>query len=293
MRAAEERAGPDGADHDMRVGRRGLGAALAVAGRPGIGAGALRADAQHAAIVDPGDRAAAGADRDDVEHRRADRQAVDLAFRGERRPSVLHQADVGRGAAHVEGDQVLEARARRLARRADHAGGRAGIERGDGALAHRRGRQASAVRLHHREAAREAGLGQPVLEAVQVAIDHRLHIGRQQRRRGALELAELARHLMAAGDQHAGQRLGDQRRQPLLMRGIGVGVEQADRDRAIAAGLERRDQRVADRRLHRAASRPSRRRAAAPSPRSSPCGAPAAPAWHRRDRRCCAGRGAA
>ena len=97
----------------------------AVAGGAGIGAGALRADPQHAAVVDPGDRAAARADRDDVEHRRADRQAVDLAFRGERGAAVLHQADVGRGAAHVEGDQVLEARARRLARRADHAGGRA------------------------------------------------------------------------------------------------------------------------------------------------------------------------
>ena len=197
MRAAQERAGPDGADDDMGVGGGGLGAALAVAGRPGIGAGALRADAQHAAVIDPDDRAAAGADRHDVEHGRADRQAVDLALRGQRRPAVLHQADVGRGAAHVEGDEVPEARARRLARRADHAGGRSGIERGDGALAHRRGRQAPAVGLHHREAAGEARLGQLALEAVQVAVDHRLHIGRQQRRRGALELAELARHLMA------------------------------------------------------------------------------------------------
>ncbi len=162
----------------MGVGDGGLAAAFAVAGRPRIGAGALRADPQHAAVVDPGDRAAARADRDDVEDGRADRQPVDLAFRGERRLSVLHQADVGRGAAHVEGDEVLEARARRLPRRADHAGGRPGIKRGDGALAHRRCRQAAAIGLHHREAALEARLRQLVLEAMQIAVDHRLDVGR-------------------------------------------------------------------------------------------------------------------
>ena len=244
----------------MGVGRGGLGAALAVAGRAGIGAGALRADAQHAAVVDPGDRAAARADRDDVEHRRADRQAVDLAFRGERGPSVLHQADVGRGAAHVEGDEVVEARARGLARRADHAGGRTGIERGDGAFAHRLGRQAPAVGLHHREAALEAGVRELGLEAMQVAVDHGLHIGRQQRRRRALEFAELARHLMARRHQHVGQRLGDQGGEPLLVHGIGIGIEQADRDGAIAAGLDGRDQRALAPPLRRAPSRSSRRR---------------------------------
>ena len=136
----QEGAGADGTDHDVGIGRGGLDAAFAVAGRAGIGTGALRADAQHAAVVDPGDRAAARTDRDDVEHRRADRQSVNLAFRGQRRPAVLHQADVGRGAAHVEGDEILVTRARGLARGADHAGRRAGIKRGDSALAHRLGR---------------------------------------------------------------------------------------------------------------------------------------------------------
>ena len=41
----EEGRRPDGAHDDMRVGRGRLGAALAIAGRTGIGAGALRADA--------------------------------------------------------------------------------------------------------------------------------------------------------------------------------------------------------------------------------------------------------
>ena len=121
--AAEEGTRPDRADDDMGVGGRGLGAAAAITGRAGIGAGALRADAQHAAIVDPGERAAAGAHGNDVEHGRADRQAVDLGLGGQRGPAILHQADVGRGATHVEGDEILVARAGGLARGADHAGG--------------------------------------------------------------------------------------------------------------------------------------------------------------------------
>ncbi len=52
-------------------------AAVSVAGRAGHRAGALRADAQRAAGIAPDDRAAAGADRVDVDHREPDREAAD------------------------------------------------------------------------------------------------------------------------------------------------------------------------------------------------------------------------
>ena len=85
-------------------------AAVAVAGRPGPRAGALRADPQHAALVDPGDRAAAGADRADVDHRDLDRHApFDLEGGGEALLAADHGRDVGRGAAHVERDQMVDA----------------------------------------------------------------------------------------------------------------------------------------------------------------------------------------
>ena len=51
-------------------------AAAAVADRPRRGARALRADAQHSRSVDRSDRAAAGADRVDVDHRHMDRHRV-------------------------------------------------------------------------------------------------------------------------------------------------------------------------------------------------------------------------
>ena len=46
----------------MRVGDRGFGAAAAIAGRPRHRARTARADPQHAAVVDPHQRTAAGAD---------------------------------------------------------------------------------------------------------------------------------------------------------------------------------------------------------------------------------------
>ena len=63
----EELRGAQPPEHDVGVGHRRLVAAAPVAGRARLGARALRPDAQRAARVDPGDAAAAGADRLDLE----------------------------------------------------------------------------------------------------------------------------------------------------------------------------------------------------------------------------------
>jgi hypothetical protein len=55
--AAEEEAGIEVAEHEVGVRQRRPGSALAIAGGPRIGAGAARADAQEAAVVDLGDAA--------------------------------------------------------------------------------------------------------------------------------------------------------------------------------------------------------------------------------------------
>ena len=77
--AAEKARGIEIAEHQIGVGDRRGGAAGAVAGRTGNGAGALRTDMQDAAGVDPGDRAAARADTGDVEAVQRDRVAGDAA----------------------------------------------------------------------------------------------------------------------------------------------------------------------------------------------------------------------
>ena len=85
----------DAAEHEIGVGDGRLGAAAAVAGRARLGAGAVRADRDRPQRVDPGDRAAAGADLDHLDHGDAQRQ-----------PAALHEAvdarhleDCGRSAA--------------------------------------------------------------------------------------------------------------------------------------------------------------------------------------------------
>ena len=112
-RPAEQAAvGAQAAEHELRVRRGRQRAAAAVARGPGVGTGRLRADAEHAALVDVRDRAAAGADRVDVDHRHHRLVVADL--RVEQVPHAQlaagGDADVGRGAADVERDDVVEAR---------------------------------------------------------------------------------------------------------------------------------------------------------------------------------------
>src|SRR5438270_12574055 len=63
--AAEPGVGSEAAEHEIGIGNGRLAAAAAVAGRTGYRLGAARADPERAALVDPGDRATAGADRVD------------------------------------------------------------------------------------------------------------------------------------------------------------------------------------------------------------------------------------
>ena len=74
--ATEEVIGIEATEHEVGVRQRRLGAAAAVARRPGNGARALRADGQHAARIDIRDRAAAGTDLHQADDRGEDRIAL-------------------------------------------------------------------------------------------------------------------------------------------------------------------------------------------------------------------------
>ena len=67
--AAERARRVDAAEHDLGIGQRRPRVALAVAHGSGHRAGAFRADLEQAAAIDRGDRAAAGSDRGDLDHR--------------------------------------------------------------------------------------------------------------------------------------------------------------------------------------------------------------------------------
>ena len=246
----------------MRVGDGGVLAAAAVGGRAGIGAGALRADGQRAAI-DLGDRAAARADRHHVDHRQRQRPFADMALLGERDAAVLDQADVGAGAADIDGDDVLDAARRRHVARADDAGRRT-RQRGEGGRAADGGGAGdAAVGLHQQQRRAHMLVEQPLLEPRHVGRDARHHHGVEHRRERALVFAHHRQHVGRGGDRDAGQpgpqHVGDL----ALVRRVGEGMQQADRDRLDAelAALARRPRRRSPRRAARA---PRRRRRCAP-----------------------------
>src|SRR5438067_1034544 len=81
--AAEKVRGIEEPEHQVRVGHRRAGAAFAVARGTRLGAGALRADVENASRVDRRDRAAAGAERVDVDRRQRDLRDADRLFPGQ------------------------------------------------------------------------------------------------------------------------------------------------------------------------------------------------------------------
>ncbi len=212
--------------------------AAAVADRSGPGAGALRADLDQARRVDAGDRAAAGADRVHVDHRHVDRHGVlDLGLVGDRRLGVADQRHVGRGAAHVVGDEVGIAGAPAGVGGGDHARGRAG-HHGLGRLAGDEARRDhAAVAVHDEEVAAVAEPFQLAAQAGDVAFEDRLHRGVDRRGDAALELARFRQQRMAGGDVAVRPEFGGNLGRAALVRRIGVGVEEVD-DEGLATLVE-------------------------------------------------------
>src|SRR5690242_2062993 len=105
-RAAGEIGGIEPAEYDRRVSNRGLFATPSIARRTRLGAGGVWADAQPTGAVDPGDRPTTSADCVDVDHRHSHRESGDTALCTNDRLAALHQSNVARRAADIDGDQV-------------------------------------------------------------------------------------------------------------------------------------------------------------------------------------------
>ena len=232
---ASVEAGVQVAEQEVGVGDRGLGAAAAVAGGPGVRPGRLRPGAKRAARVEPADRAAAGPDGVDVDHRQLDHPAADLARVGAPHPAVLDHADVARGAAHVEPDRVPVRGERRQQAGADRAAGGAREHAPGSRPGGLRGGRHAAGGPHHqrlRQAALGAGRGEPP----QVAAEQGRQVGVDDGGRAALVLAKLRQHLVRDRDVEArelgAQALGDR----ALVSGVEVGEQQADGHRLGLAG---------------------------------------------------------
>ena len=210
---------------------------MAVGRGPRARAGRARADPQRAARVAPGDRAAAGADGVEVEHRQRDRTAADRPAAGLAGAAVLDHADVARRAAHVEAERVGLVRGERGPGR---AGGAAGRARQHGQRGVRAGlvERGQAARGLHDVGRRQVRVGGALGQRAQVGGQQGGEGGVDLGRRRALVLAERADDLVAERDVHAGELLGQRRAErPLVLR-VAVGVEQADGHRL---GIQPRD----------------------------------------------------
>ena len=229
--AAEKALGVEPAEHQIGVGHRRLGAAEAVAGRSGRGARALRADAQRA-VVDARDRAAAGADFENVHHRDLHRQrllvAADQRRAGGQRLAVVDDAGFGGGAAHVERDRVVDAEhpAQRL--RADHARRRSGFQHAHALALRLFGLVESAGRLHDQKRAGKAGRAHVRVDLADVAADFWADIGVGGNRRAALELAVLLRQFVRGGHEQLRVIFFQNCLRAPLVIGIGVAIEKED-----------------------------------------------------------------
>ena len=244
------------AEDDVRVGHRRLDPSAPVAGRARIGARAARTDLESACRIEPGDAAASCADLGDVDRRdpqqlacAADQpasgrhRAADLVLAAARDGAVLDQRRLRGRAAHVEGEQVVDAELLAHPAGGDDTGCGTRLEREDRPLLR-------VVRGHH-AAGGLHDLERPIdpdpVEAgpnpVDVRGHQRPHVGVDDRGRGALVLALLAQDLARERDVRLRQLLGQDRAEALLVLGVEVGVQEADRHRLDArrtqAGGER------------------------------------------------------
>ena len=229
------------AQHQVGVAHRRPAAAAAVAGRPRIGAGALRADGQ-GTVIEPGDRAPAGPDGLHRDHGLAQGPAAQRAVARDPRLAVEDQADVGGGAAHVEADGVLDTEVPGDAPGRGDAGRgtRGGEAKRQLAQRLRRGHPAGGVEQVQPRIRRPGRF-----EPVEVARGQGHQAGAQRRRRGAFVLPRL--RIDPVRERHEGEPLAQPLAQRLLVGGVGVGMQQRHRDRLGPALPD-----APDRLLHRA-----------------------------------------
>src|SRR5579875_1004555 len=179
-RAAAMRSTPSAAA--MRSTARSAAARSRLRRPPRKRAGAVRPDMEDAAAIDPRDRAATGADADDVEAAEGQALAGDLAPLGEGGLARDDQRNVGAGPAHVERDQIGFAEKARGMEGTGDAARRARQHRAGGKPPRRGDRHDPAMRLDDQGRAAIAGLFETAFEAVEIARQRRPDIGVDDRR---------------------------------------------------------------------------------------------------------------
>ena len=212
-----------------------------VAGRSGVGARRLRTDAEHLPLVDVGDRAAARADRVDVDHGDHRLVVADLGVKQMAHPQLPTRghADVGGGSADVERDHVVEARQAPRPDAADQPRHRPRHQQVDRPQRRRLDRRHTAGGLHELDAVLEAVVSQGLVEPRHVPRDLRSDVRVQRDCRESLKLAVEREHLVRYRQIAVGVLLEHDLLDPPLVGGVEVGVKKTDGYRLDAGSAQR------------------------------------------------------
>ena len=156
---------------------------------------------------------------------------ADLVLLGDPGLAVHDEADLGRGAAHVERDRVRVAQLARDVVGDDHPGGRARLHHVGRLLGAGLEGQHPAARLHDEQLRGHAAAAEPAFDILQVAGQDRTDARIDDGGAGAEVLPELRAYLGRERDDEilavGAQQLAD----TLLVDRVQIAVEQADRDR--------------------------------------------------------------
>ena len=242
---AEEEAGIEVAEDEIGIGHGRPLAAAAVAGRPGIGAGGIGSDLEQTEGVDASDRAAAGPDLDHLDHGQVDRQpgalleavaAVDLEAVGQQRLAAGDHRELGGGAPHIKGKEVLVTGGGAEGRGGERTPGRTTLQQPHREAGGRfdRGQRTGGDQQQQRAA--ESRPRQPLLQVAQVALDPGLDVDIGHRRRGPLVLTDLRRHVGRDRDADIGSGPIHGLPRVSLQLGVGEAIEEGDGNRFDPGG---------------------------------------------------------
>ena len=238
--AAQEVVRIEVSEDQVGIGDGRLGPAQAVADRARVRPGRLRSDLEQPELVDPGYRTSPRPDLDHLDHRHLHRQTralpepvppVDLEVVSDRRTPVRNDAQLGGGAPHVEGEQVVHPGVRTEGCRRQCAGGRARFQQPDrepGGGVHGGD---TPRRQHHEEGSLESQIGKPALQSRQILLGEGLDVHVGDGGGGAFVLTYLGSDLRGDRDSHPGSSAVHRPTSGPLIGGIGEAVKKTDRHR--------------------------------------------------------------
>ena len=225
------------AQDEIGIGDRGIGAALAIACRPGFGAGALRAHLDPSQLVDGGDGSPAGTDLHHFHDGNLEGYAaslheamgpVDLEMAPQKRFAVIEQADLRRRAPHVEADDLVIPHGPRDVTGQNRPSRGARLDEPYRVRPRRRNRDEAAARGHEEERTGESRLLEGVFHVGEVGGHDGLDVGVRHGCRLTLVFPDFGTHIARDGDRHVGQPFGDHGGNAPFMLRIGVGMKQTD-----------------------------------------------------------------